>query len=227
MYSNTRALTISHAVLPRASLWRDASLVLGGTVLIALSALVTIPLYGQGLAHPVATAIAQMYASFGIPLPNTPVPITAQTFAVLLVGALLGGRLGFLCMLAYLAEGLAGLPVFSMGRNAWSPTSVGLPLIVGPTAGYLWSYPLAAFVVGWLAQRGWDRRFATTALAMLLGNVVIYLIGVPFLGLYVTQSNAIAAGMLPFIPGDVIKLLLAALLLPSAWVLVRRLGLDR
>jgi biotin transport system substrate-specific component len=173
----------------------DAVLILGGSLLTALMARVEIP------------------------LPFTPVPITGQTFAVLLVGAALGSRRGALSMAVYLLEGALGLPVFAGG-------AAGLARLRGPTGGYLIGFIAAAFVTGWLAERGWDRRPATTALAMLTGNAVIYLFGLPwlawFVGGFLGPKGALALGLLPFVPGDLLKLLLATLAFPSAWLLVRR-----
>lgn len=158
-----------------------------------------------------------LLAGIAIPLPFTPVPLTGQTFGVLLAGALLGPRRAALAMLVYLAEGLAGLPVFAGGTNAWSPSLLGAPVIVGPSAGYLFSFPVAAFVVGSLAQRGWDRRFWRAVTMMLVGQALIYLFGLSWLGTYVGMERAVPLGLLPFVPGDVLKVLLAATLLPSAW----------
>ncbi|MDT7948667.1 MAG: biotin transporter BioY [Thermoflexus sp.] len=173
----------------------DAVLILGGSLLTALMARVEIP------------------------LPFTPVPITGQTFAVLLVGAALGSRRGALSMAVYLLEGALGLPVFAGG-------AAGLARLRGPTGGYLIGFIAAAFVTGWLAERGWDRRPATTALAMLTGNAVIYLFGLPwlawFVGSFLGPKGALALGLLPFVPGDLLKLLLATLAFPSVWLLVRR-----
>ncbi|MDT7884799.1 MAG: biotin transporter BioY [Thermoflexus sp.] len=173
----------------------DAVLILGGSLLTALMARVEIP------------------------LPFTPVPITGQTFAVLLVGAALGSRRGALSMAVYLLEGALGLPVFAGG-------AAGLARLRGPTGGYLIGFIAAAFVTGWLAERGWDRRPATTALAMLTGNAVIYLFGLPwlawFVGGFLGPKGALALGLLPFVPGDLLKLLLATLAFPSVWLLVRR-----
>jgi len=156
-----------------------------------------------------------LFARISIPLPFTPVPITGQTFGVLLTGAVLGSRRGAAAMLVYLAEGIAGLPVFAFGLSGWA-------IITGPTGGYLLSYPLAAFAVGFLAERGWDGTFIRTAIAMLVGNVIIYLVGVPWLAHFIGMSNAITAGFTPFIGGDLFKLILAALMVPSAWALVNR-----
>jgi biotin transport system substrate-specific component len=156
-----------------------------------------------------------LFARISIPLPFTPVPITGQTFGVLLIGAVLGSRRGAAAMLVYLAEGIAGLPVFALGLGGWA-------VISGPTGGYLLSYPLAAFVVGFLAGRGWDRSIVFSAIAMLAGEIIIYAIGVPWLGHFVGMSNAVSLGLTPFIGGDLFKLVLAAAILPSAWLLVNR-----
>ncbi len=153
-----------------------------------------------------------------IPLPFTPVPITLQTFAVLLTGALLGSRLGALALVAYLVEGAAGLPFFRGGNGGW------LYLAVSPTAGYLLAYPLAAFLTGWLAERGWDRKFPTAAAAIALGSIVILFGG--WLGLlrFYSAEQAFALGVVPFIIGDIVKIALAAAALPSGWALLRKKG---
>ncbi len=161
-----------------------------------------------------------LLAGIAIPLPFTPVPITGQTFGVLLAGALLGPRRGALAMLVYLAEGLAGLPVFAGGTSAWSPSQLGVPVIIGPSAGYLFSFPIAAFAVGFLAERGWDRRFWRAVAMMLVGQVIIYLVGLIWLGTYVGMQQAVPLGLLPFVAGDVLKVLLASALLPFAWHLL-------
>jgi biotin transport system substrate-specific component len=152
--------------------------------------------------------------SFHIPI--TPVPITLQTLAVLLTGAALGSRRGALAMLLYLAEGAAGLPVFAGGTG-------GFVHLIGFTGGYLWSYPFAALVTGLLCERRLDRRLLTSALAMLPGTLVIYAFGVPWLAvsLHLNLLTAFMLGMVPFIPGDLIKLVIAAALLPVAWSIVR------
>ena len=178
----------------RSALLYDAALVLGASLVIALSAQVAIQ------------------------LPFSPVPITGQTMAVLLVGALLGSRRGALAVMAYIAEGLAGLPVFA-GATA------GLARLFGPTGGYLVGFVAAAFLVGWLAERGWDRRFGKTLAAMTLGNLVIYAVGVVWLAVFVGGlSRAWSLGVLPFLPGDVIKIILAAVLLPGGWKLLGMRG---
>lgn len=156
-------------------------------------------------------------AQVEIRLPGTPVPITGQTFAVLLTGALLGSRLGSLALIAYLAEGLAGLPVFAGGKGGLAP-------LMGPTGGYLLGFVVAAYVVGRLAERGWDRRFWTTTLARLAGNVVIYAAGVSWLARFVGPDQALSLGLLPFLPGDLLKLILAGALLPAGWRLIGKTG---
>ncbi|MBE3557617.1 MAG: biotin transporter BioY [Ktedonobacteraceae bacterium] len=148
-------------------------------------------------------------------LPFTPVPISLQTLAVLLSGAALGSRRGALAMLVYLAEGIAGLPVFVGGA--------GLAYLAGPTGGYLVAFPFAAFAVGWLCEQGLDRRYLTSALAMLPGSVIIYALGMAWLAvlLHGNLTRAFVLGVLPFIPGDLLKLIVAAALLPTAWMIVR------
>ncbi|MGH2581596.1 MAG: biotin transporter BioY [Anaerolineales bacterium] len=154
------------------------------------------------------------FAQLSIPLPFTPVPITGQTFAVLLVGMVLGSRRGALALAAYLAEGAAGLPVFAEMRS-------GIATLFGPTGGYLFGFVAAAWLVGWLAERGFDRSLLKTLAAMTLGNAVIYFFGVLWLSRFVDGfaggQGALALGMYPFLIGDAIKALLAAMLLPSAW----------
>lgn len=151
-----------------------------------------------------------------IPLPFTPVPITLQTFAVLLTGALLGSRLGAAALMLYIAEGALGLPFFRGGNGGW------LYLMLSPTAGYLLAYPLAAFVTGRLAERGWDRKFLTAAAAIAVGSIVILCGG--WLGLlrFYSAGQAVALGVAPFIIGDILKIALAAAALPSGWALLRR-----
>ncbi len=185
---------LAKTLWPTRSFARDLSLILLGSLFVAL------------------------LAQVAIPLPFTPVPITGQTLGVLLVGAALGSRLGFLSLLAYLLEGAMGLPVFAGGTG-------GLAKILGPTGGFLLAFPLAAGLVGLLVERfGLDRSFLGTLLAMLLGNALLYLLGLPWLWAWLTGagkavglSGLLAMGFFPFIPGDLLKAVLAAALLPSAW----------
>ena len=152
-----------------------------------------------------------------VAIPLGPVPLTLQTLGVLFTGAALGSRRGALAMLAYLLEGAAGLPVFAGGAS-------GVAYMLGPTGGYLVSYVFAAGIVGWLAELGWDRRLLTAALAMVVGNVVIYACGVAWLaGVLGNLETALVQGMLIFIPGDLIKIALATLALPGGWALAQRL----
>lgn len=181
--------------------------------LIYLLALTT-QLSSRGLARDVTLVAAgalllALSAQLIIPLPFTPVPVTGQTFAVLIAAAALGWRRGFSSVLLYVGLGAAGLPVFA---DISSPASDG----------YLLGFVLAALVVGWLAERGWDRRLDTSVLAMLAGEVAIYLGGLPWLAHFVGWSHVLAFGFLPFLPGDAVKLVAAALLLPAAWYLTGR-----
>lgn len=157
------------------------------------------------------TAVA---AQVIIPLPFTPVPITGSTFAVLLVGTAFGPARGALTLLAYLAVGAIGVPVFT-------EASGGYEVFVGATGGYLVAFPLSALAVGALARRGWDRRPALMALSFLVGSLIVYAIGVPWLAVVadVSLGQALALGAVPFLVGDAIKALLAGLALPVAWKL--------
>ena len=177
------------AVLPGSIVWK-AILVVAGSALIGLAAQVRIP------------------------LPFSPVPVTGQTFAVLLVAAALG-RLGFASALAYLAEGAFGMPVFAGGTSG--PAALG-----GPTGGYLVGFVVAAAIVGALAERGWDRRPQRAVLAMLFGEIAIYACGLAWLARFALPVPLLDAGLTPFIPGDLFKIVLAALALPAAWRVVRR-----
>jgi len=155
-------------------------------------------------------------------LPFTPVPITLQTLAVLLTGAALGSRRGAISMLLYIIEGVIGLPVFAGGVG-------GVTHLIGPTGGYIWAFPIAAFVVGLLCERRLERRFLTSALAMLPGTLIIYAIGISWLAifLHISIAQAFVLGMLPFIPGDILKIVIAAALLPTAWAIARRTKTER
>lgn len=155
-----------------------------------------------------------------VSIPWQPVPVTLQTVAVLLVGAACGSRGGAACMAAYLLEGAAGLPVFAHG-------TFGVARLFGPTAGYLWSFPLAAFVVGWLVERGWDRRWFSALAALTLGNGIILATGAAWLGVLAGPSVAVRAGVLPFLSIDLLKLALAAGLLPAGRHWVDRLTRSR
>jgi biotin transport system substrate-specific component len=148
------------------------------------------------------------------------VPITIQTLAVLLVGATLGSLRGGTAIALYLAEGAAGLPFFAEGKSGVDYLILRDPLHA--TGGYLWGFLLAAVLVGFLAERGWDRNLGSALGAMFLGNVAIYLVGLPWLAEAIDTSieAALPFGLYPFIIGDTIKLLLAAGALPVAWRLI-------
>lgn len=175
-------------VVPR-SLANDISLIISGAVLTAIAAQVAIPMW--------------------------PVPITAQTFAVLLVGSVLGASRGALSMIAYFSLGAAGLPFFSGAVSG---------LNFGPTFGYLVGFIAAAAIVGWLSQLNWQRKSLGVMASFVIGNAVIYLFGLPWLALVLanlgvaSDLNAVlAAGLIPFLVGDAIKMVLAAATLPLAW----------
>jgi biotin transport system substrate-specific component len=187
------AATLRLAVLPRSNLLTDVLLVVAGAGLVALAAQVSIP------------------------LPFTPVPITGQTFAVVLVGASLGAIRGTASLSLYLAVGLLGAPVYADGNSGWS-------IVRGASGGYLVGFIVAAWLTGFLAERRWDRRFSSAVSAMLSGNVVIYLIGLPWLAIVLDTSleKTLELGLYPFVAGDVLKLYLAGALLPTAWRFVER-----
>jgi biotin transport system substrate-specific component len=175
-----------------------------------------------------ASLLVAASARVAVPLPFSPVPITGQTFAVLLIGAALGARLGAAAIVAYLVEGLAGLPVFAAGTSAWSPSAIpGVPVIAGPTAGYLFGFAVGAFVVGWLAERGWDRGVTGMIFAMVLGNLAIYAVGLAWLARFVGSERVFALGMQPFLAGDLAKVALAAVALPGTWRLAAFLRAAR
>ena len=151
-------------------------------------------------------------AQFKIPL--YPVPVTGQTLVVLLIGMTYGPRLGGITIAAYLFEGAIGLPVFAGG-------AAGVAVLMGPTAGYLFGFLLAAIAMGYLAERGMGRTVVSTIAAMVIGNCVIYLCGALWLANFIGFGQAIAAGVLPFLYGDALKLVVAAGLMPWAWRAVK------
>ena len=181
------------AVWLKSGVGREVALILGGSLLIALS------------------------AQLEFVLPFSPVPITGQTFAVLLLGALYGSRRGPATVVTYLALGAVGLPVFAGG-------AFGVARLVGPTAGYLSGFLAAAFVVGFLSERGWDRKPWTTAISMIIGNGLIYAAGILWLSRFVGWPAVLSTGILPFLAGDALKIALATILLPTSWKLIGRSG---
>ena len=186
------ASTLSIRYFPRAASWlRDLFLILFGSLFVA--------------------ALAQVK----IPLPFTTVPITGQTFGVLLIGAALGSKRGAASLGLYLAEGITGLPFFAGGGH-------GLHVITGATGGYLIGFIAAAYVVGHLAERGLERNARTSFIPFLVGTTIIYACGVSWLAIVSGDfSKTFALGFFPFLIGDVIKLIAAALVLPAAWKLVK------
>ena len=151
-------------------------------------------------------------AQFKIPL--YPVPVTGQTLVVLLIGMVYGPRLGGVTVAAYLMQGLIGLPVFAGG-------AFGVATLLGPTGGYLGGFLIAAVVVGFLAERGMGRGIMSTIFAMMIGNVIIYVAGASWLASFIGAEKALTAGVLPFLYGDILKLAVAAGLMPVAWRLVK------
>ncbi len=153
-----------------------------------------------------------------IVIPIGPVPITAQTFAVLLTGALLGSRLGAMAIIIYLAEGAVGLPFFAGGTG-------GIGHLLGQTGGYLVAFPAAAFITGAFAENGWDRHFISAIAAMAVGSAVILLAGWIWFAALTNTSLPVAfkLSMAPLhIIGDVIKILAAAAVLPTGWAVLKR-----
>jgi biotin transporter BioY len=186
-------LALIDAILPRVEskslvLLKDILLVFGFTLLTAISAKIKIEI--------------------------GPVPITGQTFAVLLSGALLGAKRGVLSQIFYLFGGLAGIPWFSKGG--------GIAYLMSPTFGYLVGFVLAAFFVGFLCERGFDRKIESAILVMLVGNILIYLPGLLWLAKFVGLKRVLAVGFYPFIVGDLIKLFFASLILPFGWKIIKK-----
>jgi len=165
-----------------------------------------------------AVALTAAAAQFSAPLPFTVVPFTLTPFAVMLTGAALGSRLGFVAQALYLAAGAAGLAVFAPSLTL----PPGAARLVGPTGGYLLAYPVAAFITGWLAERGWDRRYFSSLASMLIGLAVIFAGGVSWWSVMPGQTlgSAIAQGFVPFIAMDIVKAAIAAKVLPMTWSLL-------
>jgi biotin transport system substrate-specific component len=180
-------------LVPRTGIVADAALVLAGTGLVAGAAQV----------------------SFSLPF--TPVPVTGQTFAVLLVGASLGTIRGFASLVLYLWLGVAGAPIYADHDHGWS-------VVTSASGGYLVGFVLAGALTGFLAERRWDRTLSSSIGAMLTGSLVIYLVGLPWLAVVLDTNleKTLEYGLYPFVPGDIFKLYLAAALLPGAWRVVDR-----
>jgi biotin transport system substrate-specific component len=197
MYAYRPRATLASALWPaeaNAALVRNAVLAVVGSLLLWLSAKINVPFY--------------------------PVPLSMQTFAVLVIGAAYGPRLGAATVLLYLAEGAAGLPVF-----AGTPEKgIGLAYMMGPTGGYLIGFVAAAAVIGWLCQRGWDNSFGWLLLAMLIGHVVIFVFGIAYLASLIGFETAWASGVAPFYHVTLLKTLLAAAFIKGAWALAMPRG---
>lgn len=193
---STRAA--SATLVPRLGVLTDAVLVLAGTGLVAGA------------------------AQISFSLPFTPVPITGQTFAVVLVGASLGTIRGVASLVLYLWLGVAGAPIYADHAHGWS-------VVTSASGGYIVGFVLAAAVTGFLAERGWDRALSSSIGAMLTGNLIIYLVGIPWLAVVLDTNlqKSLEYGLYPFVPGDIFKLYLAAALLPGAWRVVERIKQAR
>lgn len=192
------AATLRLAIFPRTGVLADALLVVSGAALVAAAAQVRFA------------------------LPFTPIPITGQTFAVLLVGASLGSVRGVASLVLYVAVGLLGAPVYTGQNGGWEYFS-------GATGGYLIGFVIAAGLTGYLAERRWDRKISSAVTALLTGNVVIYIFGLAWLAGVANAGfeRTLELGLYPFVVGDLLKLYVAGALLPTAWRLVDRLGPDR
>lgn len=224
-----RPRTLADALVPaslaeRAPAWTaDAALVLAGTLLLIVGARISITVP--------AVQLGQLF----VPV-NEYVPLTMQTFGVLFTGAILGARRGIAASSMYLLIGIVGVPVFAAGSDgvhrAGLATIASISdgrVLLGATGGYLLGFVLASGVVGALAERGWDRRLASSVAAMAIGSLVVYLCGVTWLAAAarLSAADALAFGLWPFLPGDVAKLLLAAGLLPVGWRLAARRASQR
>ncbi len=195
----------------------------GGTLLATLArgADLTVPMRIAAVLF--VTALTAAAAQISIPLPFTPVPFTLQPMVVLLGGAALGARLGMSSQALYLFLGIAGLPVFA--ASAILPQ--GFARLLGPTGGYLLSYPFAAFAAGWLAERSFDRRYLTSLIAMTVGLSIVFGCGVAWLAWFAQPaplglSAALRTGLVPFLVADGIKIALAATVLPAVWRVIGR-----
>lgn len=183
---------------------------------IPTRALSDVLLQGQGLTRSLAMVVAGslvLAVSAKIQVPFWPVPVTMQSLAVLMIGITFGSRLATATVLAYLAEGLVGLPVFA-GAGA------GLGYFMGPSAGYLLGFLIAAPFIGWMAQRGWDRTLGRAAVAMAFGHVLLFVPGVLWLAVLFGLPKAVAVGLTPFIAATMIKTGLGVALVAALWSVV-------
>jgi biotin transport system substrate-specific component len=189
--AQSNRVLLATALWPQASAYRNALLAVVGSLLLTLSAKMQIPFW--------------------------PVPMTMQTYVVLVLGMAFGPRLGVATVLVYLLEGAIGLPVF-----AGTPEKgIGLAYMAGPTGGYLVGFVAAAALAGWLAQRGWDRSLGSTFIAMTLAHAVIFIGGLAWLAVLFGFEKALAVGLYPFLAATLAKTLLGTITMPLAWRLLR------
>ena len=188
MNARTETLSLMDELIPRSGHWQSTLVVLGGTLLLAAS------------------------AQISIPIPFSPVPVTGQTFAVLLIGATFGPSRAALTVMFYLLQGAMGLPVFEPGGLP------GIARFAGPSAGFLLSFPVAAYLMGWLTTR-WPRRMGYWLLAGTISTACFFVFGVSWLKVLsgITWAQAAAVGLVPFLPGAVIKIALLTAVLPASW----------
>ena len=196
---------------------------LPGTLLTTMVEGATLDTVFRIFAVLMVTGLTAVAAQVSVPVPFTPVPFTLQPMVVLLGGAALGPRLGMASQALYLALGMAGFPVFA--ASAVLPQ--GVFRLLGPTGGYLMSYPFAAFVTGALAQRGFDRNYLTSVIAMAAGLAMIFAGGVGWLAWFANPAAAgldlaLRTGLYPFVPADIVKILMASAIMPSVWAFVGR-----
>jgi biotin transport system substrate-specific component len=149
-----------------------------------------------------------LLARLSIPVPFSPVPITGQTFGILFLGAMLGSRLGMLSVIAYISEGIIGLPVFAGG-------SAGFLSLLGPTGGYLIGFIPAVYLVGFLSEKGWTNKFTTTFITMIIGTLVIFIFGISWLSVTAGFGTALKIGLYPYLPGAAVKIILATIVVYS------------
>jgi biotin transport system substrate-specific component len=187
---NINTATVYSLIRP-ASLWKELPLLIGFNLIMVATAYISIN------------------------LPFSPVPITGQTFGVMLIAMALGRLRAVGVITAYLLEGLAGLPVFAGG-------TAGPAIIAGPTGGYLFGFLVSAYIVGSLADRGWDKSYSKSILAMFLGHAVIFTFGLAALSLFVPKDSVLTMGLYPFLSGTLVKIILAAVILPSVWKFIKR-----
>ena len=232
MQAQSQVKTFVDIVIPGQGLLRNTALIVGFAVFTAMAAQISATPPGW---------YADAFAWIGLPIEGTPVPITGQTLAIGVTGAALGSYRAMASIMLYMLAGIAGLPVYAgavskvvsgevafgaTNGSLWSTTS----FLSIPSGGYIVGFIVAAYFIGWLAERGWDRSILRIALALLTGNIIIYLIGLPWLfavlneipSLNMDLAKTLQFGLWPFIPGDILKLAIATAAIPGAWKLLGR-----